>query len=95
MSEHKQAEEMSKATERFSEAVSVFVQYVERLEAARHKEPLSEEKADSVALEAVHKVREEMGREVEDHPPDSKAVEEWSQRRERSRREGRWTRWRH
>jgi hypothetical protein len=53
------------------------------------RDPLPEEEADDIALEVVHRVRAELGREVEDEAPGLWETEEWKRERERDRREGR------
>lgn len=55
-------------------------------------ETLTEEEADRVALEAVHRAREESPRESEDRPPSRAEVRAWSEARERDRSEGRTAR---
>jgi hypothetical protein len=54
------------------------------------RKPLPEKESDEIALEAVHRVRTELGREIEDEAPGPSEVESWILEREKFRRERRW-----
>lgn len=79
-------EEMRQAAHEFSGAVDKFVEYVNRLEQIVPKPGLADHEADSYSLRAVHRAREEMGREIEAPAPDQEAIEEWERLRENRRR---------
>lgn len=105
----KQAEEMTRAAREITEAVRELKRAVDRL-ADLYERPkgsalmellgsggLPEEEANALALEVVHRVREEMQREREAGgageerlpPPTPEEIREWERRREeRRRREG-------
>jgi len=91
MVERNQAEELSRAADRFAAAVEEFSRQVERLGVVTWAS-LSEEDAARLADEAVHEARDELwaGRKPERPAPTREEVREWEHRREERReREGR------
>ncbi|MBA2693552.1 MAG: hypothetical protein H0U65_13850 [Rubrobacter sp.] len=80
-------EEMSRAADRFAEAVDEFGRHVERL---RPSKPLSEEELAELVDREVHAVREELyeDRKPERGPLTLEEAEEWKRRRNGRRAEG-------
>jgi hypothetical protein len=70
---------MAEAAERMADAVAR-IQGV-----AAESEPLTEEEADRFALAAVHRAREELGRDTEGPTPSRADVQRWAARREELR----------
>ncbi len=77
MAERRQADDMARAAQRMADAAERMAEAVGQLRGASvaEAEPLTEEEADLLALTAVHRAREEMGRVTEGPPPSREEVE--------------------
>lgn len=83
MAERRESDDMARAAQRMADAAERMAETVAQLQgAASETGLLTEEEADLLALTAVHRAREELGRETEGPAPSREDIEGWISYRE-------------